>query len=109
MPNRVPETTLRHGLIENAAGDLACPICREPLVGSLLVSVTTDRSNTIVLHSEVRTFTDPDLGPGANGVVVGLACERDHRVYLSVVIAGGRVTVKTEWDTEDAGSDEVDR
>lgn len=101
------QSELRHGLVENAASHLICPLCREELVDAMMLSVTTDKAQTIVMPREVRTFTvvPKGLGDGLNGMVLGLSCSHDHHIFLSVVIADGYVTVKTEWDAD--GSDEV--
>lgn len=103
MPDQMPKSQIRNGLIESAGGALKCPVCRELLEEVVMVSTTTDRAQTMVLPKESRVHDLPPgvlvaRGVGINGVVVGLACAKDHHVFLSLVAADGYVTVKTEWE-----------
>jgi hypothetical protein len=103
MPDQMPKSQIRNGLIESAGGALKCPVCRELLEDVVMVSTTTDGAQTMVLPKEVRTYDLPPgaldpMGVGIKGVVVGLACAKDHHVFLSLVAADGHVTVKTEWE-----------
>ena len=101
MPQQIPQTVIRHGLIENAAGQLKCPLCRESLEAVLMVSTTTGRAQTMVLPQEVRVYDMPPQGQGIHGIVVGMSCKADHQVFLSLVAAEGYITVKTEWEEDD--------
>src|ERR1700750_2222314 len=96
----LPETKLRHGLIESAGGQLKCPVCRELLEDVLMVSATTGRAQTMVLPQESRVYDMAPQRAGIHGVVVGMTCAHDHHVFLSLVAADGYITVKTEWETE---------
>jgi hypothetical protein len=103
-----PETIIRHGLVENAAGQLKCPLCREPLTTVAMAHVTSDRGDCLVLPSQTRTYLGEALPPdpkatGIYGVTVGMTCKQAHRAQLTLVCADGYVTVKTEWEeTPDA-------
>jgi hypothetical protein len=99
-----PETIIRHGLVENAAGQLKCPLCREPLTEIGMVHAVTDKADTIVLPGEVRSFHLPrPQFKGLHGITMGMWCKQEHHVFLSLVCADGYITVKTEWEeTPDA-------
>jgi hypothetical protein len=98
MPDPMPKSQIRNGLIESAGGALKCPVCRELLEDVVMVSATTGRAQTMVLPKESRVYDMPPQAEGIIGVVVGLACAKDHHVFLSLVAADGYVTVKTEWE-----------
>jgi hypothetical protein len=98
MPDQMPKSQIRNGLIESAGGALKCPVCRELLEQVVMVSATTGRAQTMVLPKESRVYDMTPQVEGINEVVVGLACAKDHHVFLSLVAADGHVTVKTEWE-----------
>jgi hypothetical protein len=98
MPDQMPKSQIRNGLIESAGGALKCPVCRELLEQVVMVSTTTGRAQTMVLPKESRVYDMTPQVEGINEVVVGLACAKDHHVFLSLVAADGHVTVKTEWE-----------
>jgi hypothetical protein len=98
MPDQMPKSQIRNGLIESAGGALKCPVCRELLEQVVMVSATTGRAQTMVLPKESRVYDMTPQAEGINEVLVGLACAKDHHVFLSLVAADGHVTVKTEWE-----------
>jgi hypothetical protein len=105
----MPDTksSLRRGLIENAGGRLKCALCGEPLHEIGLVSVATSRTQTVVTMGEVRTVMEvPPLGDGINGVILGMSCQRDHKMWLNVIVTEGTISVVTEWEDK---RDEVER
>lgn len=100
-PKAVPESKIRHGLIESAGGQLKCPVCRELLNDVLMVSTTTGRAQTMTLPQETRVYDMTPTPNGIHGVVMGLTCQHDHHVFLSLVCDQGYITVKTEWEEGD--------
>ena len=102
MPQTVPKNGMRHGLIENAEGQLICPLCKEPLTEAPMVNVVTDEVDTTLLPHEVRTLhINRPQYRGIAGITIGMTCKAEHYVWLSTLILDGYVTVKTEWDEED--------
>jgi hypothetical protein len=100
-----PRTAMRSGLIESAGGQLKCPVCREMLTDVLMVSTTTEIGQTMVLPQESRTYylrpgENPVREQGIAGLVVGLTCDHDHHVFLSLAALDGFITVKTEWEAD---------
>lgn len=113
MPSEIPipETKMRRGLIENAGGQLKCPICRELLREALMVSVDTGTTDAMVLPQESRVYVKTTITTrptGIYGVVVGLSCNHDHHVFLSLVVDDGYATVKTEWEVPERGGRDAD-
>lgn len=102
MSRKPPQSSLRHGLIENAAGQLICPTCKEPLTEVLLAHAVSELADTTVLPHEVRSFHIPrPQYKGLAGITVGMVCKHDHHVFLGLICDEGTITVKTEWGADE--------
>jgi hypothetical protein len=72
-----------------------------------LVSVATHLAQTVVTAEVIRTIHDNSFPvEGINGVVVGMACQQGHKMWLNLIVTDRTISVVTEWEPK---SDEVER
>lgn len=103
MPQTFPKSGTRHGLIENAAGQLICPTCRSNAVELGWVVVARPLFTVWATQTDTKTTAAHGGVLGNEGaVVLHLLCDRKHLWTMDVVQDEGSVTVVTEWeDNED--------
>ena len=98
----MPDTNTRSGLVENAGGQLVCPICRTARVWPPLLhgktpylSVSLDLAVPAVV-AEARQQADEGIEIEAD-----FRCTDGHgfRIVITVGLDGARLT--TEWEAEE--------